>query len=147
MMWGKTMVSLFSMSRVFVSWLRVVLVCCRWMISGGLQKDALNFLPLFFVTFIHCWELGRKISEVKKLNESLKIILRGTFSPHANVGFQIMSHIKQHGSLLMFRRVSRRGWRKRYFHWSMTFSDANSDSERTKQKGKAAGELVINIVL
>lgn len=29
----------------------------------------------------------------------------------------------------------------------MTFSDASSDSERAKQKGKTDGEIEINIVL
>lgn len=37
---------------------------------------------------------------LKKPNESLKRILRGTFSPRADVGFHIMP--KQHGSFLSF---------------------------------------------
>lgn len=148
-MWGKTMLSCFSISRFSVSWVRVVLVCCRWVISGGLEKRCSKLSACFFVIFFHCWELGRKTvwGDAEKIKWAFKKILRGTFSPHADVGFHIMPDIKQHGSFLMFWRVSRRGWRKRYFHWSMAFSDASSDSERTEQKVKAAGEFVINIVL
>lgn len=143
------MVSFFSICRVFPSWVGVVLVCCRWMISGGLQKRCSKLSASVF--FCHIHSLLGKIAcgnaQKTKWILKKKQTLRGTFSPHADVGFHIMSHIKQHGSFLMFWRASRTGWMKRYFHWSMTFNDASSDSERTKQKGKAAGELMINILL